>query len=382
MPMHDTDSSFSKAKWHITIALLLAVHVGCASRSDSTHHYGVSQGAIGRKSLLGTATLAQMFRDAQWHVAATNQLSERIKQRDVIVWCPESGIPEKAAVEQLELWLASRPGRTLVYVHRAYSAELDYWENVSPQVEQDDDLAAIEEHRSRLIAARTVEYLDATQAEDRQGDCVWFSARPVHCLPQQCQTLRGTWSRQIDPAECGIRWTDRLLFKLPTLQRETLLAHDDIPIVTRLWRDDWQSSQILVLSHSAMWVNVGLANREHRLIARELISHCGRMNASDRKSMAFLETEGGEILLNEGRPSSVYEWPINLPLWHATAFGIALCAAHFRFLGRPRPGATVPAADFGRHVEALGELLAKTGASEFAQQRVDQYRSVASQESK
>jgi hypothetical protein len=74
-------------------------------------------------------------------------------------------------------------------------------------------------------------------------------------------------------------------------------------------------------------------------------------------------------------------WPLNAILLHLTILGIVFCLARSPIFGRPRELPPDSPADFGKHVAALGRLLARTKDRNYAHSRLAQYRQFADRKS-
>jgi hypothetical protein len=59
-------------------------------------------------------------------------------------------------------------------------------------------------------------------------------------------------------------------------------------------------------------------------------------------------------------------WPLNVILLHLTVVGVIFCFARWPIFGRPRIPPTDAASDFGKHVDALGELLRRSKDRKYA----------------
>ena len=103
----------------------------------------------------------------------------------------------------------------------------------------------------------------------------------------------------------------------------------------------------------------------------------------------FIESgEGGPAVLDKeptgGLPTALELlkiWPLNAILLHLTVLGIVLCLARSPIFGRPRELPADSPADFGKHIEALGKLLARTKDRTYAQARLAQYRQIGQRRS-
>jgi hypothetical protein len=153
-------------------------------------------------------------------------------------------------------------------------------------------------------------------------------------------------------------------------------------------------SQILVAANGSFLLNLPLVNPQHRLLAGELIEQC---EYREELQVAVLETgaQGAPVYLEEPNPLPSYlklltVWPLNVILLHALALGILVCFFFAPIFGRPidrriqtvvegRPifvsigSETTGPSDFGRHIEALGELMSRTGDVQYAHARLQHY---------
>ena len=116
---------------------------------------------------------------------------------------------------------------------------------------------------------------------------------------------------------------------------------------------------------------------EHRKLAGRLITACG-----EPRKVAFLESgPGGPPILEEepgtGLPTGLEAliiWPIGCILMHFAVVGILYCFAGFPIFGRPQKLPADSVADFGKHIDALGELLQRTGDPGYASERLAHYQ--------
>src|SRR5256885_9499747 len=65
-------------------------------------------------------------------------------------------------------------------------------------------------------------------------------------------------------------------------------------------------------------------------------------------------------------------WPLNAILLHVAVLGIIICLSRSLIFGRPRDLPGDSPSDFGKHVAALGKLLARTKDRNYAQARLAQ----------
>ncbi|MDP6060841.1 MAG: DUF4350 domain-containing protein [Pirellulaceae bacterium] len=392
--------------------------VGCAPEELDTT-YGQRRSLAGRDSVNGTAVLGEMFKKAGFRVNGWRRLSPKLEEYEVIVWFPDNYEPPSKEHRQfLEDWLGSESGRTLVYVGRDYDAAATYWQSVLPSVPPEQAMEV-----SRRLATMTSEQAKARAAINVDEDYDWFTLEKVQ--PQgRVMKLSGPWSKGINSEEAEMYLNTSLAS--PTEDQNTawrngesatfkpLLEADQGPLVTKVTLPEWGSSQLLVVANGSFLLNLPLANREHRTLAVKLISACGRPGKA-----VFLESDANGLKILAEDPDNTYPtglevftvWPLGIIVLHLTALGILCCFTAYPIFGRPREVAlssdasTVRAATyksgyyaagsstvdvsarrtershFGKHIDALGELLEKTNDRAYAIERVKYYHEHVKRES-
>ena len=112
-------------------------------------------------------------------------------------------------------------------------------------------------------------------------------------------------------------------------------------------------------------------------------------SAGQQRKVVFIESEAGGPPILDKEPTGGFPtpldllkvWPLNAMLLHLAVLGIVVCLARSPIFGRPRELPAESPADFGKHVAALGKLLARTRDRNYAQARIAQYRQVAERRS-
>ena len=125
-------------------------------------------------------------------------------------------------------------------------------------------------------------------------------------------------------------------------------------------------------------------NHEHRKLAARLVNECGSAG-----KVAFVESYAGGPPVLDKEPADdassplafMDVWPLNAIIIHLTVLGIIFCLARSPIFGRPRELPPESSADFGKHVAALGDLLARTKDQQYALARLQQYRELAKRDS-
>lgn len=379
------------------LVLTLSTVLGC-SVDDIDSVYGKRRGAKGEASVNGTGVLATLFEQAGHRVTSRRMLAPKMLQTgDIIVWAPdEFAAPSDKQRQFFENWLRSARGRTLIYIGRDYDAGLAYWEHIQPQAPPEQ---AVEIMR-RLAQTRARH----TQARHRLGqgtDLRWFRfnnqhpARFVGRRGPEATVLRGPWNAagDLDPSQLDIRLQARLEppdapppgdFDGP-FRDEVLLAAGDEVLVRRISRDVWFDSQVIAVVNGSFLLNLPLVEKEHRKLAAKLIAACGPPG----KAAVFLESgEGGPPVLDKDPGTSgmtgfeaFTTWPLGAILLHFVTLALLYLLARMAIFGRPQELAGEAVSDFGRHIGALGELLARKQAHEYARQRLAYYHEKVKRES-
>ena len=100
------------------------------------------------------------------------------------------------------------------------------------------------------------------------------------------------------------------------------------------------------------------------------------------KKVVFLESGAGGPPVYDEEPGENYPtgfealtvWPIGAVLLHFVVFGTVLLVSLMAIFGRPGELPRVPVSDFGHHIEALGDLLARTQNHRYAEGRLRDYQ--------
>ncbi|NLX53587.1 MAG: hypothetical protein GXY58_00560 [Planctomycetaceae bacterium] len=374
--------------------ILLAAGAGCRDPEQLETAYGHQRGTAGR-SVNGTSVLATLFEEADCQVSTWRRLASDLQQCDVIVWAPDDFGPPGTEVQQyFEQWLRSPTRKTLVYIGRDYNAEPHYWQAVSAGAPAAERIEIM-----RRLARATAQHEQDRLAMPAEATIEWFTVRR-DCPRQQATHLQGPWSAGVDAATTSIHTQGQL--QVPTRQEllalrpdspqtadevldyetpyyETLLSAGPTVLVSRIRKPGWGHSQVIVITNGSFLLNLPLVNHAHRKLAGHLIRTCGSGSA-----VGFLESGPGDPMVSDQAP---------LPAWsratrervllaaHWCVLGLVYCFCVYPIFGRPRTVAdeTVPDAHpaaFVQHVDALGELLQRTGDAQFAQRQVEHYHLV------
>jgi hypothetical protein len=380
-----------RARW--LLAAAAALLAGC-SPPEIDRTYGKRRGAEGEASVNGTAVLGRMFELAGAKIQTRSYLSPSVHDFDVIVWFPDDFQPPGEEPQKfLEEWLYRGQGKTLIYVGRDYDATIDYWEKVLPTAPLEQSVEVL-----RRLARARAEHARVRSATPEGKDSRWFRVRGgeprryVGRRQEKPAPLQGPWA-----ADGGIRLAELDLVVAAQLEplkdpphddyggrlsSEIWLAAGNVPLVWRItnpyWNDGANNGQIVVVNNGSFLLNLPLVEHGHRKLAAKLIAACG----PPPKKVLFLESGTEGVTVYDEEPGTSYPtgfeaftvWPLNAILLHFVILGLTVLACRWTVFGRPRQLPRPPVSDFGQHVEALGELLARTRDHAYAQNRLAEYR--------
>ncbi len=242
-------------------------------------------------------------------------------------------------------------------------------------------------------------------------DYVWFSIDRSQTARKVTTLTDSPWfdssDTAITPADLEIELEHRLIPHLtgpPTAEevrlseetsedwtsddwtREDLLVSGTDVLVTRLTRDGWSGSQLLIVQNGSFLLNLSLVNREHRLLAGKLIDEVESRGGVEQQ-VVFLESDqGGPKILDEDPKSNLPTGPINEPpvsyiVYHLIVIGVLAIFACWPIFGRPRELPSAARSDFGEHVRSLGAMLGRSRDETYCRTRLLHYEQTSRGES-
>jgi hypothetical protein len=417
------------------LALLVTVLAGCGGTPPLPDEYGQRQSPRGGGSVNGLSVLADMFQENGHRISVWKRLSPKIRQSDVIIWAPDSFEPPSVEARRfLEAWLNEEDDRTLVYIGRDYDAAVHYWSSVLPGAPPEQAEAV----QRRLARARSdFDDRRAAQPGKQYARWFTHDAtlprRDVRQLSGQWLDEINGEQFALDPAKVEIELGARLRIPVDEITADDEGALEFAPLlesgadvlayritfsedylpepgpeveepaeIDTTWApdDDYyyedpgpSNGQILVVANGSFLLNLPLVNHQHRLLAGKLVEEC---ETGFTMQVAVLESgESVQVFDEEPKPISYLEmlrtWPISFILLHALGLGVLFCFVFFPIFGRPiersllRVEQGVPIyvsigsqsagpSDFGKHIEALGEMMARTQEQQYAQARLQHYQ--------
>ncbi|HEY2413130.1 MAG TPA: DUF4350 domain-containing protein [Pirellulaceae bacterium] len=360
---------------------LVGLGIALAGRRDEQLPvvYGRRRGSDAAGSVNGTAVLADLYRTSGRRVSTGIRFSPSLEKYNTIVWFPDDfDPPDDAHRTRLEDWLKNGGNRTLVYVGRDYDASIAYWQSVkanAPPELADEIVRREAEARAGHEAERSI--------MPESENIPWFTVQRDH-PPLHSDKLTGPWAKEIDVEQADVYLEGSICIPAKPesdVEFETLLECDGELLVFRVTKDDWNGGQIIIVANGSFTLNYPLVNHEHRKLAAKLIE----ASSSTDDRVIFIESEAGGPPIRDKEkatsPPTAMEllkvWPLNAILLHIAVLGLVLLLARAPIFGRPRDLPNDSTADFGKHVAALGKLLAATKDRNYAQARLNQYRQAA-----
>jgi len=366
------------------LASLFGLIAGCSEEIETS--YGRRQGPTASASINGTAVLGSMFEQAGHSVFSWRTLSPKLHERaDCIVWFPDDFQPPSEDVRKwLHSWLSAESGRTLIYVGRDFDAEGWYWAKVEPDAYRATEASDAPSGRLAEARRQLTQVRQRKNAADRvfrqargnipeSEDCQWFTVDGTY-QPRKVQTLDGNarWLQGIVPEKVEMELNGRIS---APFWADVLLESEGDVLVSREWND---GSQLIVVANGSFLLNVSLVNHEHRKLAGKLIDEVGPPS----KTVVFLESDADGPPISDEDPSATAPTPWDVvtvapACWiflHFVVVGVVFCFSRWPIFGLARELPPDSPSDFGKHIQALAELLQRCGDRAYAMTRLLHYR--------
>ena len=385
----------------LTISIVTGVTVA-QDEDDIDRTYGEGNQSEGAYSINGTGVLADMFRDVGSEIFYSRILGTPTRRADVIVWAPNSyRLPGPEEVEAIEQWLQAKSGRTFIFIGRDYDATMDYWVEVTKDATEDEKI---------LLALKMLDVWGAFQVKRMQlengEDCGWFTMNAESTV-KTIKSLEGdpTWLAGTENGKFHLRVQGFLEFtgkidqpsSSSTYNYDVKLHSNGIPIVTEITSLQFFRSHIYAVVNGSFLLNVPLVNHEHRKLAATMIQQC-----SEKRVVCFLESdyddsENVPVVTNDPAPplppsilTILQSWPFGIILMHLIVVGIMYCFFRYPIFGKAKTTFVLKTtiddktrkqsvANFGLHIQALGNLMRRGGDETYARNCVSQYQQRAHQ---
>lgn len=385
----------------LTISIFTSITFA-QDEDDIDRTYGEGNQSEGAYSINGTGVLADMFRNAGSEIFYSRILGTPTRRADVIVWAPDSyRLPSEEEVAAIEQWLNAKPDRTFIFIGRDYDATMDYWVEVTKDATDDEKI---------LLALKMLDVWGAFQVKRMQledgEDCGWFTMNAESTV-KTIKSLEGdpAWLAGTENGKFHLRVQGFLDFTgkidqpsfSSTYDYDIKLHSNGIPIVTEITSQNFYRSKIYAVVNGSFLLNVPLVNHEHRILAVTMIQQC-----TQKRVVCFLESdyddaENVPVITNDPAPplppsilTILQSWPFGFILMHLIVVGIVYCFFRYPIFGKAKTTfvltttiddktRTQSVANFGRHIQALGNLMRRSGNETYARNCVSQYQQRAHQ---
>lgn len=195
------------------LLLVYGLSSGCSSWLPEQVPFGAVTAPDHNRSLNGLGLHRKMWELSGAKCLTPQRLSPKLDDMDVIVLVGQSFEPPGIAARRwLEDWLASEPGRTVVYFGRDFNAELFYRRQTLSQLEP-----TAQPRGAELLAMREAQELNLRlQQLPGSSFCGWFfidTQQPT----TNYRTFTGPWANKISgvPASASQSWPLRIALQPP-----------------------------------------------------------------------------------------------------------------------------------------------------------------------
>ncbi len=377
---------------------------GCSGRNKvPTEAYGESSGQNERIDLGGLGLFRSMCEEKGCRTFIQKTLTSRAYRLDWIVWTPKDfRLPNAQEIQWFNDWLSTEKARTLVFVGRDYSPSASYWRQAARSASPTD--RAI--YRVREAFANN--QLEALRYESLGSNaCDWFKVEAIRKPSRVIEQFQGVWAESITdtPSHVVLRtsltpqtgsWVHKpvplpnsQLFNDNTTDQSLQLEAIDHgrpkvdyllksktgePLIWRMRYKHWGESQVIVFSNASLLTNEGLTKTGNQKLVAKLLEEF-----PPKMRLGFLSNSGNIFVRQLGEPEEpegfamLRVWPLSLLSMHGLFVGFIAILALWPIFGRPQRLPSPSTADFGKHIEALGDLLYRSRDREYALQRIAEY---------
>lgn len=357
-------------RWIFLAAFCLGLGLchGCYERSESVPEvYGTRRGWEGRQSLNGTSVLAGLFRRRGHDVVVDNRISPRIGRFGTIVWFvdPEKGCPSPEVADLLSNWLSGGSGRRIVFAGWGYNAGEAFWtEGVEAGIGTQRRMA--ERKRAESMARWDAVRWSAPQEDSpRTGDCRWFRTDfgPREILAG-VETERG----QVIPLSGGsVELSPERLLPVSDTGRVVtwFRSTSGVPLVFESQEAaSAPGASVVVVSNGSFLLNYGLANPVHRVLVDAFLERLEPVQGPVLFVSAADLRFSDRLIENKTAWSWINQPPLPGIVPHFLVLVLLFLVSRLPILGRPVRLQWEQQPGFGRHLQAVGQLLRRSAKAD------------------
>lgn len=399
----------------------MLVCIGC--NRQVRFEYGESEGYTAKCSPSGLTVFREMVKENGFDTYTVRSLSPgNMNRLNTIIWSPDAFPAHNAATYTwLTQWL-SRGNRTLIYIGRDYSPNVDYWRDLSnsppSQKAFDDPGSAARDwqalERSRLDRMRRTnrnsmimpwlrwncsthdmkqiqefagplsKFVDASNSKiflrthptaitenDETAIKKEFDWRPNATKPVPTSNMyEKTWTPNDESQQQII---SQILFNDAPKFSPDLLAGDGRVLIGTLTRPEFLGGRVIVVANNSLFSNYSMLHESHRGIAGSIIKDLPKGGVgfiSGTSDPVVRDNDSGE---QQQGLELLTLWPLNVITIHAAILGLVTLIAAFPIFGRPKRLRQNSSTDFGQHITAVGKMLERTGDADFATRTIAEY---------
>lgn len=364
-----------------SIVVFASLFAGCQPPKIETG-YGRSSGPGYSSSLNGTSVLHRMYESRGFPVERYSKMSPRWDTYQTVVWMPDSFVPpSEKHIQWVESWLSRGYQRTLVYVARDYDAAVSYWDQLCEQTEDSSPQQA--ELRRKFHEQITHDFQSGFNNSDLS--CLWF--RYQQHADTQAKKITGSLVDRVDTEALDLQYGDlpkpgslAAQSRFGIYDVEFLLSVDDHPMVYRLNHHRLGQGQIIIVGNGSFLLNLPLANPANRELAGNLIELTTENNSALGQPVLFIENTRPLPILERDilETHSSWSWITKQPLRYIVPnilfCSMLFCFVYFPIFGRARKLKSLQSSNFMDHVDALGQMLKRTGSDTEANSWIEQYK--------
>ncbi len=401
--------------------ILLSSCLGCSSYWNDRYLDYIPVHEYDR-SANGDTVFRTMCKDAGHSCSMPMRAPKDFDRYDCIVWYYHSyrqyyplKTMEVADVVWIRQWMKAKPGRSLVIVNQGYIADVDFWNemlSVAPAEHRmwcrQKHYDALKEEFSYCLSAKELAEKLAKQlgiesqtknesgkeaagsADDSAEQQVRDLLSKVFFKTDKKDQTKGLWFRfenlmNVKSASMltGLPyWTDHLPDAPPVRMTKTLIPEegthselfaDGLPLICHR---EVEQGNVYMVQSGAFLLNYPLLKERNRILASRLINRLG-----PKKRIVFLRGRSF-VPQSQQREDDVYHVSpfalsrlsaFSLLFWHLFFLSLAVFFWKFPIFGRPKQIPPVETVDFGRHLDAYGELLERTGNVAWAREQIDKW---------
>jgi|GEM_PF-3855403 len=344
----------------VLLPVLVLVTSGCARPGEISDSYGTLTTFDSRSSINGTSVLADVIRQNGNQVVTGGRITPRIERFGAVVWfaAKDSGCPDPDVSQRISHWLENDRARKLIYVGWDADTSVEFWSDAVITSSGGADARALLRRRARAMAEQENigEGLEASTVS-----CDWF--RIEKGPRQELDRLVGQDGRVFDVSGGDVELGAVRLMPRTRLAGSAILKTDnDVPFAYSTFSSpsaEWHN--VYVVSNSSFLLNYSLLKPANRELASALLDEVGGL-------------EGPVLFLHSGHISwsdAIYEkqtawsWinqpPVRTIVPHVLVIGLLFIFSVFPVLGRPKAVENGLQPGLGRHVDAVGQLIVRSG---------------------